>query len=437
MSRAQTIELAYRARPAFVPFHKRRQRWAVIVAHRRAGKTVACLMDMLDHALRCKVPDARFAYIAPYYVQAKSVAWDYLKAFARPVLAGPPNESELRVDLINGARISLYGGDNGDRLRGLALDGVILDEFADMAPSLWGQVVRPALADRKGWATIIGTVKGRNQLWTAYEAARADPEAWYSSVLRASQTDILDPDELIDAKRSMTVEQYAAEFECDPSAAVMGAYFGKELQQAESDGRITAVPYDSALPVHTAWDLGIGDSTAIWFFQVVGGEIRLIDHYENHGHGLPHYAAVLAAKGYKYETDWVPHDARVKELGTGRTRVETMISLGLKPRVVPAHGLMDGINAARLTIPKCWFDEVACRDGIEALRQYQAEYDEKLRTFKDTPKHDFTSHSADAFRYLAIAWRELAGDAKPRDAIAELIRPRTVAEVIEDRPDDD
>lgn len=415
----------------------RRQRWAVIVAHRRAGKTVACLMDMLDHALRCKRPDGRYAYIAPFYVQAKSVAWDYLKAFARPVLASPPNESELRVDLINGARISLYGGDNGDRLRGLALDGVILDEFADMAPSLWGQVVRPALADRKGWATIIGTVKGRNQLWQAYEAARADPEAWYSHVLRASQTGILDAEELADARRSMTPEQFAAEFECDPSAAVLGAYFGKELQRAEVEKRIGPVAYDPTLPVHTAWDLGVGDSTAIWFFQVAGAEIRIIDHYESHGQGLQHYAAVLSAKGYRYETDWVPHDARVKELGTGRTRVETMLSLGLRPRVVPAHGLMDGINAARLTIARCWFDADRCKDGLEALRQYQSEYDEKARTFKDTPKHDWTSHTADAFRYMAMAWRELAGDAKPRDPIKELTRPRTIAEVIEDRPDED
>lgn len=406
------INLGYEARSAFIPFHKRTQRWSVIIAHRRAGKTVACLMDMLDHALRSQQPNARYAYIAPYYVQAKSVAWDYLKRFAEPVLASSPNESELRVDLINGARISLYGGDNGDRLRGLALDGVILDEFADMPAGLWGQIVRPALADRKGWATIIGTVKGKNQLWQFYEAAQADPANWYSSILRASETGILDPDELEDAKRSMTPEQFDAEFECDPLAAILGAYFGKELQEAERSGRITSVLPEPSLPIHTVWDLGIGDATAIWAFQVAGPEIRVLDYYENTGQGLKHYAQELDARGWKGGIDFVPHDARVKELGTGRTRVETLKELGRNPRLVPNHKVMDGINAARLTIPRCWFDE-RCKDGLEALRQYRADYDEKLRTFKDTPRHDWASHGADSFRYLAMAWREMVPEAAP------------------------
>ena len=170
------------------------------------------------------------------------------------------------------------------------------------------------------------------------------------------------------------------------------------------------------LPVHTAWDLGIGDSTAIWFWQIVGHEIRVVDHYENHGYGLDHYAAVIKAKGYRQGTDFVPHDARVRELGTGRTRVGTMNLLGLRPKVAPDQKLMDGINAVRLTLPRVWFDSVKCATGLEALRQYRSDYDEKTRAFKDTPKHDWTSHSADAFRYLCVAWRELAKPAeqKPR-----------------------
>lgn len=388
---SRQIILSYKPRDAFVGFHKRKQRWAVIIAHRRAGKTVACLMDMLDSAL--KLADGRFAYISPYFVQSKSVAWDYLKEFARPVLSGSPNESELRVDLLNGARINLYGGDNGDRLRGLALDGVILDEFADMPPSLWGSVVRPALADRKGWATIIGTVKGRNQLWETYEGARSVPEEWFSSILRASATGIIEEAELEDARRGMTPEAYAAEFECDPSAAILGAYYGKEIADAERQGRIDDVPVNSDLPVHTAWDLGIGDSTSIWFFQVSGSEIRIVDFYENHGQALAHYASVLKLRGYRYGDDWVPHDAKVRELGTGRTRVETLISLGRKPRLVPDHKVDDGINGARLTIGRCWFDAGRCREGLEMLRQYRADYDEKTRAFRNTPRHDFTSHA--------------------------------------------
>ena len=404
------ISLGYEARDVFVPFHMRRQRWAVIIAHRRAGKTVACLMDVIDHALRDKSGNARYAYIAPFYIQAKSVAWDYLKAFARPVLAGPPNESELRVDLVNGSRITLFGGDNGDRLRGLALDGVILDEFADMPPSLWSSVVRPALADRKGWATVIGTIKGRNQLWQLYDDA--DPSEWFRCILRASETGILAPEELSDLRRTMTPEAYAAELECDPSAAILGAYYGKDIAAAERDGRITQVDYDDALPVHTAWDLGIGDSTAIWFWQAANNEIRIVDHYESHGQAIPHYVAEIEARGYRQGIDYVPHDAKVRSLETGRTRIETLVSLGRKPMLVPNHKIMDGINAARLTMPRIWFDAVKCKDGIEALRQYRADFDEKTRALKDTPKHDWTSHTADAFRYLCMAWRE---QAKPED----------------------
>lgn len=399
------VSLGYQARDVFIPFHRRKQRWSVIIAHRRAGKTVACLMDTLDAALRDTTGNARYAYIAPYYVQAKSVAWDYLKLFARPVLASPPNESELRVDLVNGSRITLYGGDNGDRLRGLALDGVILDEFADMPPSLWGAVVRPALADRKGWATVIGTIKGRNQLWQLYDSA--NPAEWYRAVLRASETGILEQSELDDLRRTMTPEAYAAELECDPSAAILGAYFGKDIAQAEREGRITTVePLDA--PVNTAWDLGIGDATAIWFWQAVGNEIRVIDHYENHGQAIPHYVAEIEARGYRKGLDYVPHDAKVRSLETGRTRVETLVSLGRNPRLVPNHKIMDGINAARLTMPRVWFDADKCKQGVEALRQYRADFDEKTRAFKDTPKHDWTSHTADAFRYLCMAWREQA-----------------------------
>ena len=406
MPTERIVNLGYKSRSVFVPFHKRKQRWSVIIAHRRAGKTVACLMDTLARALKDKSGNARYAYIAPYYIQAKSVAWDYLKLFARPVLAAPPNESELRVDLINGARITLYGGDNGDRLRGLALDGVILDEFADMPPSLWGAVVRPALADRKGWATVIGTIKGRNQLWQLYD--EADPEQWFRSVLKASETGILEPNELSDLQRTMTPEAYAAELECDPSAAILGAYFGKDIAQAEREGRITTVEAEPGIPVNTAWDLGIGDSTVVWFWQAVGNEIRVVDHYENHGQAIPHYVAEIEARGYKQGIDYVPHDARVRSLETGRTRIETLISLGRKPRLVADHKVMDGINAARLTMPRVWFDADKCRQGIEALRQYRADYDEKTRAFKDTPKHDWTSHTADAFRYLCMAWREQA-----------------------------
>lgn len=239
-------------------------------------------------------------------------------------------------------------------------------------------------------------------------------------------------------------DQYDHIWEGGFSTVFEGAYYVRELIDAKDQGRICKVPIDPLVPVHTAWDLGIGDSTAIWFFQTVGPEVRVVDYYESTGQGLPHYASVLKAKGYIYGDDWVPHDAKVRELGTGRTRIETLELLERKPRLVPSHTLMDGINATRETLPKCWFDEERTDYGLDALRQYRSEYDEKAAVFDDKPLHDWTSHAADAFRYMAMAWKEMtAGPPKPHLNTQELIytaddngqiRPNmTVREIVEMR----
>lgn len=220
---------------------------------------------------------------------------------------------------------------------------------------------------------------------------------WFPSVLeRTRQRDLRDRPDKYD---HIWEGAFATVFE--------GAYYVKELLQAREQKRITTVQVEPLLPVHTAWDLGIGDSTAIWFFQIIGNEIRVVDFYESHGQGLPHYAQMLKAKGYKYGDDWVPHDAKVRELGTGRTRVETLQALGRKPKLVPAHTLMDGINATRETLRHCWFDEERTDYGLDALRQYRSEYKEDEAVFTDKPLHDWTSHAADAFRYLAMAWKAM------------------------------
>jgi len=396
------VETGYVARPQFVPLHTRKQRWAVAVAHRRAGKTVACINDLLDAALRCSHTDPRFAYIAPLYTQAKDVAWGYVKRYGMTIPSAEANESELRLDLPGGRRLRLYGADNYDRLRGGYLDGVILDEYADMDPRAWSEVIRPMLADRKGWAVFIGTPKGRNAFWEVWDKAEADPD-WCRIMLKASETGLLPPEELADARKVMTPEQYEQEFECSFQAAIMGAYFGREMQAAEADGRIARVPWEPKLQVHTAWDLGIGDSTVIWFVQVTGNEIRLIDFIESSGVGLDWYVKQLRDKPYSYESHLLPHDAEVRELGSGQSRVETMQSLGLQGiRVIPAQRKEDQINAARLILPRCYFDEKTKR-GIEALRQYRAEWDDKRKVLKDRPLHDWTSHPADAFMVLAQA----------------------------------
>jgi phage terminase large subunit len=393
-------------------------RFAVAVCHRRAGKTVAAVQRLVLSALACPLPNPRCAYIAPTYGQAKRVAWDYLKTTAGPVLAATPNESELRVDLVNGARISCYGAENGDSLRGIYLDDVVLDEAADMAPSFWPTVVRPALSDRRGKALFIGTPKGRNEFHALYEGAKLDP-TWTALMLRASDTNFVAAEELEAARRDLTPEAYSQEFECSFDAAILGSYFGKEIAEAERTGRITSLPVDAALPVHTAWDLGIGDSTAIWFFQVARDGVRIVEYYEAHGHGLPHYAAELASRGYNYGIEFLPHDAAARELGTGRSLQETLRTLTRRhPRILPAQNVMDGINAARVTLGTCHFDAERCGPGLEALRQYRADYDEKLKTFRDRPKHDWSSHGADAFRYLSMAWRSLA-PAKPKPKVED------------------
>jgi hypothetical protein len=225
--------------------------------------------------------------------------------------------------------VRLYGADNPDALRGLYLDGVVLDEYADMDPRVWSEVIRPALADRQGWAVFIGTPKGRNAFFELWRRAQAEPD-WFALMLKASETGLIPQKELDLAARDLTGDQYAQEFECSFEAAIIGAYYGVLMRQAEADGRIAGVPYDPAARVWTAWDLGIRDATAIWFAQVVGREIHLIDYYEASGVDLGHYVREVAGRPYTYAGHIVPHDARAKELGTGKSRLEVMEALGLK-----------------------------------------------------------------------------------------------------------
>lgn len=401
----QRILIPYGPRPQLIAFHNRTERFACLVAHRRFGKTVGCINDLQRGALTCTRDRPRFAYLAPYLKQAKTVAWDYLLHYSAGVPGVKANHSELRVDYPNGGQVRLYGADNADGMRGIYLDGVVLDEPADMNPRVWPEIIRPALSDRQGWAAFIGTPKGKNGFYDIREQAKSEDD-WFFLELKASETGILPQSELDAARKDMTPDQYAQEYECSFEAAIQGAYYAKLLQTAETDKRIGRVPYDPKLQVTTAWDLGIGDSTAIWFVQQTGQEVRIIDYYESSGVGLDHYAKVLKEKPYAYRDHILPHDAEVKELGTGRSRKETLYSLGIKCQIIPAQSVEDGINAARLLIHRCWFDETKCAKGLEALRQYRVEFDDKLKAFKNRPLHDWTSHAADAFRYLALGLRK-------------------------------
>lgn len=391
------VVIPYQPRPLQRELHDAVRRFNVLVCHRRFGKTVFGINHALRAALTCPLERPRFAYIAPFRSQAKTVAWDYVKHYSRPIPGTEFNEAELRADLPNGGRITLFGADNADALRGQYFDGVILDEFAQMSPRVWAEIIRPALSDRKGWAIFIGTPMGENQFYEIYEYAREAGGDWFAASHKASETGLIDANELAEARRAMTKAQYEQEFECSFSAAIIGAIYGDLIEEAETGGRICGVPWERGHEVHTAWDLGIGDSTAIWFFQEIGREVRVIDCYEANGVGLDHYASVLKAKPYNYGRHLFPHDVEVKELGSGKTRVETLRDLGIQAHVMKRTGPEDRINAARMAFSRIWFDAKNCADGLKSLRQYRYEYDDKKRTFRLRPLHDWTSHYADAF----------------------------------------
>lgn len=401
-----SVELVspYEVRDQFRPLHARKTRWFIGVAHRRAGKTVADINELVIGATKCTLPNPRFAYVAPQLNQAKDIAWTYLKEYTA-FLSPKINESELWVELPGGARIRIYGADNPDRLRGIYLDGVVLDEFGDMDPTIWTQVIRPALSDRKGWACFIGTPKGKNTFYKLWTAAEDDAD-WTRLMLKASETGLVDEKELADARKMMSEDEYAQEYECSFEAAVKGAYYGKEMNEAEIAERITGVAYDPRLPVHTAWDLGVADSTVIWFVQTIRGETRFIDVLKGEGVGLDWYVRELQTRNYVWGNHYLPHDVQVRELGTGKSRKEMLEGYGLRVSVVPNIPVADGIQAVRLLLPTAWFDKAKCKDGIEALRMYRRDYDEKRQEFRPHPLHDWTSHYADAARYFAVGHQE-------------------------------
>jgi phage terminase large subunit len=400
--------LPYKPRPIFIPYHERTQRFAIGVARRRAGKTVACVNDVIKRAYLSPLPNYRASYIAPFKGQAKDVAWEYLKRYSMPLWDRyKPNENELYVRLFNDARIKILGADNEDSLRGGYLDDVVMDEYADMSPTIWPQIIRPMLTDRKGTATFIGTPKGRNDFFKLLQKAQSEPENWFWFILKASEVPLTPEDraEIAEARRDMTPDQYAQEYECSFDAAILGAYYGKEMTAAQEEGRIIANLARLPGPVHTAWDFGNGANMAIWAFQVGERGPLIHDFIQMSGCYFEDYLKEVTERGYD-GFDYVPHDARVPSFETGRTRIETMAAHKRKPVLVADHKRDDGINATKLMLPRTIFNADTCAPGLEALRQYRQEWDDRAKVFKREPKHDWASHPADALRYLAMGWRE-------------------------------
>jgi phage terminase large subunit len=403
------VLIEYEPRPAFMPFHERSERWSSLVVHRRGGKTVACVHETIARASYTNKKNARYAYIAPFYRQAKDVAWGYLKEFGGDLI-DKVRESELRVELFNGAWITLYGADNPDALRGLYFDGVILDEYGDCRPSLWGTVVLPTLADRKGWAVFIGTPKGKNHFYEVHKRSKLEKN-WYSMTLPASVSGIIDDEELLEMKAQMTDEAYNQELECDFEAAVQGTFYANQVQELELSGQIApdAATHDPRKKVYVAADLGFSDSTAFWFWQQRADGFAVIDYYEAQGKKIPHYLAMLDSRGYEYHTIYLPHDAKAETLATDKSTVEQVINhfkgTDAVIDVVPKLKVQHGIDAARFVLPQCYFNQIKCYEGIEALRSYRRSYDEVKKCYSDKPWHDWASDGADAFRYFAVSCR--------------------------------
>lgn len=406
----------YVPREIFLPYHNRTTRYACIIAHRRAGKSYALLNDIIVRALTPRSDDLRqqFAMMAPTQTQARSIAWQYLKDQTAPFAnckGYKALEQHLSITLPDprntnrpGATIMLVGAENAERLRGLFLDGIVIDEAADVADFIISSIIRPALADRQGWLTVSGTVKSSDDyLWRTYELSKKMPLMWYSALLKASETGIIPAHELEDLKRGMSEESYKVEFECDVNAATTGKVFYAYLNPAQ----VTRVPYDPAgsAPV-SAWDLGISDAMAVWTMQMVGREPHILDFKQESGVALDYFVDWLGKLPYakRLGAHLLPHDSRVRELGNGgKTRVQALREMGLRNlKVVPKLPKAQQIEAARMLLPKCWFNEDTTEDGRKSLRNYSFQFDQKRKVFSPTPLHDQYSNGSDAFQVLAV-----------------------------------
>ena len=378
-------------------------RFNVVIVHRRGGKTVFAINHLIKAALTNKNPYPRYAFISPYRLQGKSTAWDYLKQFSSAIPGTKFNESELRVDFsVNNSRIQIIGAENSSAIRGQYFDGIIVDETQNISPDLFDTILRPCLSDRRGFAIFIGTPMGRNWFFDLHEKAKTQKD-WFTCVFKASQTKIIPKEELEAAKLAMSPESYEQEFECSFQAGISGSYFGNIIEELEKEDKIKDFEIDENLPVETWWDLGMNDSTVIIFAQRrSNGEIRIVDCYENSSEGLEHYFNVIDDKPYTYSKHIAPHDIRVREIGTNKSRWETAREMGMEFEIAPKLSIEDGIEQVRRLLPKCYFHKSNCKKLVEALKSYCKRWDEKNNCFRNKPLHNWASHFCDSFRYGAI-----------------------------------
>ena len=405
------IYVGYVPRPHFVPLHASPKRWIFVVAHRRAGKTVA-LVNHLTRAASTnprRTPAPRYAYIGPSFDAAKDLVWSYLKQYTEAIPGVRFTEGELTCTFPSGATIRLYGGALAyERMRGIYLDGAVLDEYPLLHPSAFTSVVRPCLADYRGFAIVSGTAAGEDHFHALKLRAEGDA-SWdvFEIPVTATGTAALKPEEVEEMRRDMAADEFAREMLCSFDAPLEGAYYQEAMNALATQNRITAVPVDLNASVFTGWDLGIHDFQCIWLGQIVGREYHWIDYIEGRGKKLAHYVDELAKKaergGFSYRAHLLPHDVEQRELATGESRRHQLSSLLADPVIaVGRHNPDDGISAVRGVLGVSWFDAVNCKRGLARLRSYR-------RGKTGMPVHDDASHGADAFRTAAVGLPLIGG----------------------------
>lgn len=429
------IIIPYKPRNWAKEFHNSIKRWIVLVLHRRAGKTTAILNHLQRDAL--KMPRSQYAFIATTYTQVKLIAWDIAKAMSIDI-PGVRHIETAPYTIIypNGSKLYLLGSDNPDALRGMALWGGGQDESSQQPSNLFTEVISKALADHLGYWIWAGTPKGKNNFYKTYQNALKNPND-YTTIYKTIEDSLLSEEgeainnlkqALEDDKRlvkigEMTQEEFDQEWYCSFEAAIKGAYYSKQIAQARRDGRIKQVPYDTAIPVHTVWDLGVGKNLAIGFYQKTGGEIHLIDYWQgNETDGIPEAVRAVQLKQYVYGKHFAPHDIKAREQGTGKTKLETARALGIKFEVVPNLKVDDGINSGRLMFARLWMDEIRCDYWLDAISQYHQEWDDSRGMFIEKPYHDWTSHPADVHRYASLVEDRMSNE-KPTESLSKNYMP--------------
>lgn len=425
------IEIEIVPRPQLAGYLTRKERWAVMVLHRRAGKSFVCIQDLIARAFthRRAGPPLRYAYIAPTRDQTKDIAWKYLVEFTAAIPGVQVNKADLSITLHNEATIRLYSGEAYERLRGIYLDGVVMDEAADLDPAAWDTVIRPTLSDYGGWATWVGTPKGRDAFWRVWERARED-KAWFSLMLKASESGIIPDAELSDMKKGMTANAYAQEYECSFTVGRPGSIYAKQLEAARNANRVSEhVLWFKELPVYTSFDVGAAMNQKVWIWQQVGDRINFLESLSGDDScATPaDWAGRLKSKQYAYGSHFIPHDAAADVGGQWQ---DGLLRAGLS-NVVPVPRQMsvwDGINNALDAFPRVFFNTQGCGSGLDALDAYRAKEERDGVTIRDVPVHDWACHFSDAF---SLAFQAISrGMVIDRSAIPRKAQTRNAAPVV-------